>query len=59
VHKTKGNRLKARGVRLRESTWAELEVIRIRRGHDTVQETVREAVDLLISTERIAPSRAA
>lgn len=59
MHTKARDSLKPRGIRLHESVWKELEAITIRRGHMTVQDTVREAVDLLIATERIAPSRAA
>lgn len=44
--------LRARGIRLYESTWKELEAIQLRKGHSTMQDTVREAVEEYIAHNR-------
>lgn len=51
VHTTARDSLRARGVRLRESTWKELEAVQLRRGFPTMQEAVREAVEKYIAGE--------
>lgn len=52
VHQGTRDTSRARGIRLLKSTWKELEAIQLRRGHPTVQETVKEAVEEYIVRQR-------